>query len=45
MELYSESIGHSVFYFRNMTDMDDDYILRGYCDARMISTTLGWGFE
>ena len=33
IELYSASIGHSLFYFRDKTDMDDDYILRGQCYA------------
>ncbi len=27
IEIYSASIGHSVFYSKDMTDMDDDNIL------------------
>ncbi len=27
IELYSANIGHSEFYLKDMTDMDDDYIL------------------
>lgn len=26
--IYSISTGHPVFYFENITDMDEDYILR-----------------
>ncbi len=39
--LYTASICHSVFYFKDMADMDDDYLLVGYCHAWMISTAPG----
>ncbi len=42
---YSASSSHPVFFFGDMTDINGDYTLRGYCHAGMISTAPRWGYE
>ena len=45
--LYLSNIGDSAFCFRDMTDMDNDYISRGHCMAPTWGnmTNDNWPFQ
>ena len=42
---YSVNIADLEFWLRDMTNMDDNYILMGHSHAWMISIALGWGIS